>query len=253
MRVLSKLALAALLCFALPPGGAGAETIVAGLSQSSISITADFAGTEIMVFGAVKRESPIIPGRSLRVVITVAGPEQPQLIRRKDRVWGIWMNNDEITAPAIPSYYAVATSAPLEMALSPAADRRHRITLTEALNFGIGHDQPFLEALARIRIKDERYLLLENSIAFTEETLFRTDVSLPATLSDGNYTVRLYLTRNGEVIDQVKRTIWVRKAGLERFLYEAAHQQPLWYGLASLAFAALAGWAASVAFARLRW
>jgi hypothetical protein len=78
-------------------------------------------------------------------------------------------------------------------------------------------------------------------------------VLLPTALVEGNYTVRVFLTRDGRVIDTVKRTIWVRKAGLERFIYRAAHEQPLLYGLASLLMAALAGWGASALFARLRW
>ena len=59
------------LALALLPLPAGAESIVAGLSQSSVSITADYAGSEILIYGAVKREAPIAPGRTLRVVITV--------------------------------------------------------------------------------------------------------------------------------------------------------------------------------------
>lgn len=39
---------------------AAAETIVSGLSQSSVSITTDYAGTEILIYGAVRREAPIL-------------------------------------------------------------------------------------------------------------------------------------------------------------------------------------------------
>ena len=35
-----------------------AEEIVAGLSQTEVSITANFTGTEIMIYGAVKRDAP---------------------------------------------------------------------------------------------------------------------------------------------------------------------------------------------------
>jgi len=85
-----------------------------------------------------------------------------------------------------------------------------------------------------------------------EETLFRTDVVLPANLTEGNYKVRLFILRGGAVIDSQERLIGVRKAGLERFLYNLAHQQPFLYGVISLVMAAVAGWAASAAFRFVR-
>lgn len=245
------LALVALALLSPPP--ARAESIVAGLSQSSVSITADYAGSEILIYGAVKREAPILPGRSLRVIITVAGPELPVVVRRKDRVGGIWINTDRVRPGLVPSFYAVATSAPLEDTLSPEEDLALGITLPSVLREGDARSQPFLDAIRRIRTAEGFYSMHENSIALTEETLFRTDVLLPTALTEGNYTVRVFLTRDGKVIDSVKRTIWVRKAGIERFLYRAAHEQPLLYGLASLLIAIVAGWSASALFARLRW
>jgi hypothetical protein len=46
--------------------------------------------------------------------------------------------------------------------------------------------------------------------------------------------------------------VGVRKVGLERFIFNLAHQQPLIYGLVSLVLAALAGWGASAAFRLMR-
>ena len=46
--------------------------------------------------------------------------------------------------------------------------------------------------------------------------------------------------------------IEVRKVGLERWLYRLAFDQPLLYGLMSLAVAVIAGWGASAAFRKLR-
>ena len=246
-------AVALFLMLALGLPALAEEKIVAGLSQSSVSITADYAGSEILVYGAVKRETPIPEGAPLRVIITVEGPDQPVLVRRKDRVYGIWINNDKLEAGMVPSFYAVATSAPLKDALSPEADLRYGITLPPALRTEDRDSQPFLDALLRIRTQDGRYATYENTIALTEQTLFRTDIVLPAALTEGNYTVRVFLTRDGAVVDEMKRTLWVRKAGLERFLYEAAHQYALLYGLAALLIAAVAGWGASAIFARLRW
>ena len=49
-----------------------------------------------------------------------------------------------------------------------------------------------------------------------------------------------------------ERLIGVRKEGLERFIFNLAQEQPLVYGLLSLALAALAGWGASAVFRLIR-
>jgi hypothetical protein len=54
------------------------------------------------------------------------------------------------------------------------------------------------------------------------------------------------------VIDSLESTIDVRKEGLERWLTNLAHDQPLIYGLLSLLIAVVAGWAASAGFRFLR-
>ena len=92
--------------FALPlcaQTEAPTEAIVAGLSQSSVSITADFSGAEIMVYGAVKRESAIPEGDPLRIVVTVQGPSAPLKVRRDETattVLGPSNRTDSISASA---------------------------------------------------------------------------------------------------------------------------------------------------------
>ncbi len=54
------------------------------------------------------------------------------------------------------------------------------------------------------------------------------------------------------MIASQERVIGVRKEGLERFIFNLAQEQPLIYGLISLALAALAGWGASAAFRFVR-
>jgi uncharacterized protein (TIGR02186 family) len=85
-----------------------------------------------------------------------------------------------------------------------------------------------------------------------QETLFRTSVDMPANLTEGDYFTRIFLTRGGQVVSEFETTIDVKKVGLERFLYNLSRQQPLIYGLLSLAIAILAGWLASSFFRMIR-
>lgn len=233
------------------------EEIVSGLSQNRVEITANFDGSEILIYGAVKREAPAPTGAPLQVIITVEGPSTPLVIRRKERRAGIWVNTSAITVDAAPSFYAVSTTGPIDKILSGTDDLRYKITLPHAIR-AVGSaleasgSKEFIDALERIRREDQSYRLLENRVQLVDETLFRTDVALPANLTEGNYMVRMFITRGGRVIDSMERVIGVRKTGLERTLYIMAHEQPLLYGVISLALAAVAGWAASAGFRLLR-
>ncbi len=236
---------------------AGNEKIVSGLSQSRVAITANFDGSEILIYGAVKREEPAPTEAPLQVIITVEGPEAPLVIRRKERAAGIWINRDSVRISAAPSFYAIATTGALKDILSATEDLRYDVSIPQVIRaIGISaeaeNSRDFVDALIRIRLEDESYRLAERTVSLIDETLFRTDIVLPANLIEGDYTVRMFLTRGGKVVDLQKRIIGVRKTGLERFLFVMAHDQPLLYGLISLLLAALAGWAASAGFKLLR-
>ncbi len=232
------------------------EEVVADLSQNRVSITADFVGSEILIFGAVKRETPIDPS-PLGVVVTVAGPPQTVMVRRKDRVAGIWVNTAAVEIDRAPSFYAVATSAPLEEMLLNIEDLRYKITPRRAIR-SVGAPADILDSLAfttaliRIRENEELYDVREGEVTINEETLFSTSVELPANLVEGNYAVRIFLTRSGRIVAGYDTEIFVQKVGLERFLYTLAHEQPLLYGALALVLAAGAGWGASAGFRLLR-
>jgi uncharacterized protein (TIGR02186 family) len=235
---------------------AGAEEIIAGLSQTRVAITANFDGSEILVYAAVRREAPPPPG-PLDVIVTVEGPAGPVTVRRKAQRWGIWVNTEAVRISAAPSFYAIATTGPLAAILSETENLRHRISIGRAIRaVGIAaeaEDFPtFTEALIRIRGAEGAYVQQEGAVAFTEQTLIRTDVRLPANLTEGRFRVRLFLVRDGDVVDYVETAIDVEKQGLERWLHRLAFDQPLAYGILSLVIAVLAGWAASAAFSAIR-
>jgi uncharacterized protein (TIGR02186 family) len=233
------------------------ESIVTGLSQNRVSITADFVGSEILVYGAVKRDAPAPEGSPLEVIVTVEGPAAPVMVRRKERVAGIWINNASVRIDSAPSFFAVATTGPLNHILSDTENLRFNITIERVIRaVGITAEADkageFLLALLRVRTQEDRYRVLEGKVELTEDTLFRTDVELPANLVEGEYKVRIFLLRDQKVIAHQERLVGVRKVGLERFIFKLAHEQPLIYGLVSLVLAALAGWMASTAFRLMR-
>lgn len=251
------------------------ETIVSGLSQNRVSITANFDGDEILVYGAVRRDAPAPQGR-LDVIVTAEGPSGPVTVRRKERTAGIWINRDSVNISSAPSFYAVATTGKLDEILSAEENRKHAISIDQLVHLeaadaateawvargGDPDTMPlfpillaegeFIRSMIRVRTNEGRYRMLENRVQLSEQTLFRADLTLPSNLTEGVYRVRMFLLRDGKVIANHERWIRVRKEGLERMVFNLSREQPLLYGLLSLAIAAFAGWAASAATRLIR-
>ncbi len=242
------------LVFALAfPVLAAAEGVVLGLSQKQVRITTNFDGSEILIFGAVKREAPAPDSETLEVIVAIEGPSSPLTVRRKERKLGIWVNVDAVEVDEAPAFYAIATSAPFRDVISDTEDLRYRVSVPRAIRsvgapMNVQNAESFVEAVIRIRQESGLYQLNEGAVEVTDQTLFRTQIALPANLTEGDYKTRIFLTRSGKVVSDFETVIDVRKVGLERFLFNLSRQQPLVYGLMSLAIAIAAGWLASAAF-----
>lgn len=243
----------ALLCVLLAGLPLRAEEIVADLSQDRISISTNFDGSEILIFGAVKRDRPQPTGQQLAVIVTVAGPREDVTVRRKARRFGIWVNTDAVEMSGVPSFYAVSSSTPLAQALLPEEDAQWSITTARAIvapgmTATETDDPDFLDALIRVNTSTGIYGTAEESVTLRDGTLFSTEIALPADLTEGNYDTRIFLTRDGVVVDSFGTSLFVQKVGMERWIYALAHDQPVIYGLLSLFIAIAAGWGASAIF-----
>ncbi len=243
--------LSLLLLLFVTPVAAQDEGIVAGLSQNRVAIDATFVGSEILVFGAVKREKPA-PEGELGVIVVIEGPSTPVTVRRKERIAGIWVNSDAVIVNDAPAFYAIATSGPFDEVLNEAANKARLVSIEESVwvmeRDDRDDEQAFADAVIRIREKEGLYSLAEDSVSVDEATLFSTAVSLPSNIVEGLYTARIYLTREGDVVSDHVSYVSVSKVGLERWIYNLAHDLPLVYGFLSLAIAIAAGYLASTAF-----
>ncbi|WP_299353920.1 TIGR02186 family protein [uncultured Shimia sp.] len=242
---------------ALLTGPVAAEEVVLGMSQNRVAITANFDGSEILLFGAVKRETSIQDSPPLEVVIAVSGPLQPVTVRKKSKKLGIWVNTESVDVDYAPSFYAIATSAPFDDVMSHVDDLRYRVSIPRMIRsvgapMDVQNAQRFSDAVLRIRTNNGLYQMLEGTVDIDQQTLFRTSIAMPANLTEGDYPTRIFLTRGGKVISHYETIIDVRKVGLERWLYNLSREQPLVYGILSLAIAIFAGWGASAAFQVLR-
>lgn len=233
---------------------AAQERVVAALDQNRIAISADFDGSELLIYGAL---AGVEDAEGLGVVVRLSGPPVSVAVHKKARIWGVWTNAEALTAPAAPSYYAVATTGPFFDTLDPAEDRRWEISAGRAMRAlaawpELPERAEFLAALARLRREAGRYVIEPGGVELIDGALFRTRFALPADIEEGPYEARILLTRRGEVIDVFETEVNVAKVGIERWLHDLALRQPWIYGFGSVAVALLAGLIAAEAFRLLR-
>ncbi|MFN3614524.1 MAG: TIGR02186 family protein, partial [Rubrimonas sp.] len=232
--------LAALLFGVAAAGAQGGEgdgpRVIAALNQNQISITANFTGTEIFVFGAIAREGrPDAEEPPLGLVIRIAGPSGPLVVRRKDRVAGVWVNAAAETVDVAPTYYAIAATDEIDRTISFTDDLRWRISLENALRLVAAQSEgeerdAFLDAVARLKGEAGLYVIQPGGVDLREDTLFSARFALPANIVAGAYRATIFLTRDRAVIDVYEADIDVAKAGLERWLFDLSRRPPRRWG-----------------------
>ena len=220
-----------------------AKPLVADLSSDEIGITADFSGTELLLFGAIEGAGDI--------VVVVRGPKRREVVRRKGRIVGVWINTDSVAFENVPAFYWIATTRPLDEIASEAelarlelGEERLRIVAPGAAE----RVRRFRAALLRNKRRLGLYGGAAHRVAIMEDRLFRTTVTFPATVPTGRYAVEVYLFRAGRLIGTTTRPLTVRKAGIEAQIFDFAYQHAAWYGIIAIVIALMAGWGAGMIF-----
>lgn len=240
------LGLAVLLSVIGVHGGAWADSLVADLSQRLVAITTGFAGTNVLLFGAVDGQGD--------VVVVVRGPDRPVTMRRKGRVLGIWANTAQMTFDRAPSFYAVASSRPLQEVAPPSVLARHELGVGALrLELAPAKASPnvakeWRSGLIRNFQRAGLYSREERPITFLGNRLFRVELHLPANVPTGAYQAVTYLLRDGEVLSAQTMPLFVSKVGAEAYIYDFAVRHSAYYGLIAIAIALMAGWLAHLAF-----
>lgn len=227
---------------------ASATLLIADLSSTEIAITAGFSGAELLLFGAVEGKGD--------VVVVVRGPAHREVVRRKMRVAGIWVNGQTVAFDDVPAFYRVASTAPLDRiagsetlaALGIGAERLRFATVGSETAATAAE---FRKALLRNKRKSELYGTTIGKVSIAGGRLFRTSVSFPANVPTGTYRVEVYLFRDGRVIDRFEKPLTVQKAGIEARIFNFAHENSAMYGVIAILIALAAGWFAGVVFRKV--
>lgn len=223
------------------------DPLVADLSDHLVAITTGFSGATVLLFGAVDGDGD--------VVVVVRGPSRPEVIRRKDRILGIWINRARAVVQDAPVYYRVVSTRPLDQIASPQVLDRHQIgehhlTLRLRRDDPAASDADYLNGFLRLKEKTGLYGERPGAISVLSGRLFRTSVDFPANVPTGTYLAEVYLMRGGEVVWAQTTPLIISKTGIGAEVFDFANRQAPLYGVVAILLAASAGWLAAVAFRR---
>lgn len=231
------------------------ESIQIGLSTDRISITSDFSGADLTIFGALDNADPLInrQGR-YDVIVVLEGPGRPTVVRKKERILGVWINTEAETFISAPASYSVATTRALQ-------------DITDQNNFrqlALGAENIYIAPLDRsgdpakieefeqaLRgLKRMRGLYSENigGVQFLTQSLFRATLRLAPNVPVGTHKARAFLFKNGIFVKENSAQLAIQKAGFEQTLFRFANTNGFTYGVLAVVLAMVTGWLGRIIF-----
>jgi uncharacterized protein (TIGR02186 family) len=241
--------------------GDAKESVEADASTRQVAITSSFTGTEILLFGTVENSvQPSAGAGTYDVVAVVEGMPAPAIVRKKSRVGGLWINTSSMKFMPVPSYYAIASTRPIDELAEPAVLDQNGIGFEHIRmvpaptawreSLDPAEVASFREALVRLKERERLYVKSDFGVAFIGRSLFRATIALPPNVPVGPLTASVYLFKEGKLLGEYKSHVMLEREGVERFIHQFALNRSLLYGLLAVVMATAAGLAAAFAFPR---
>ena len=210
------------LLFASAPAHATSKVVAADLTDNFVGISEGFEGAKLTIFGLLKNKAD--------AVIVIEGPAVEAKVRAKTRQFGVWVNGDPETIAPVPSFYAVASSRPVEKIMTP--DLAQRTGLDSAhLPFA---QTAFGQGYVDVKKKKGLFLTLPDGVRILESNLFRADIRLPTSVPIGTFTARIYEFSDGQLTAERTENFFVAQVGLNARLNAMAHGSPMLYAFMCL-------------------
>jgi uncharacterized protein (TIGR02186 family) len=207
--------------------------LVPEVSQSRIEVRQGFTGANLLLYGAV-----IAPDRRQEeydIVVVLKGPAEPIRMREKERIAGIWMNAGSSDFRSAPSFFAVASSKPIE----DLVDERTAAIFEFGTRFiqlsPVGQIEPteqarFANGLVDMRQRAGLYSEDPEGVTISEGVLYQARINLPSNVTTGPYTAETFAIARGRVLASATTKIDVVKVGLEGRVVREAERNSLLYG-----------------------
>ena len=229
--------------------GAEAEEIYFDLSEDNIEIKTDFNGKEIIIFGLLQDDHDTL--------LTIKGPLSKMKIQKKERYFGVWINNKQITYSKIPTLFFLSSSNMIDDILPNSIQINDGLNFDKILNnktfnqnFIFENDQELWNENF-VRIKKKQLFYKEFEMKTFKDKLFQTSVFFPPNTIPGIYYVDIYYIKHKTIMNKDQKKIIVRKTGIGSDIYEFARNRAATYGVFVIIFSILSGLIAATLFRRV--
>jgi len=243
------LALAALLLT-----GAADPILVPEVSQHEVQVRQGFRGADLLLFGAILTPEGQRAGQDYDIVVVLKGPTKSIVAREKQRIAGIWVNAASAEFRSAPSYFAVASSKPIDKIVDDKTAAIYELGLGWLQLSPIGAYDPkeqarFSAGLVDLMRRDGLYREDANGVKVSEQVLYQARIALPSNVQTGTYTAETFAIRQGRVVASAISRVEVRKQGFERAIAQFAQNDGFFYGLLAVALSVAMGFIAGRLFA----
>jgi uncharacterized protein (TIGR02186 family) len=228
--------------------------LVPEVSQHEVQVRQGFIGTELLLFGAILEPDGRRAGRDYDIVVVLKGPTEAIRVREKEKILGIWVNAESTAFRSAPSFFAVASSRPIEDIVDERTAAIYELglgylQLSPSGSIDPEEQQRFTAGLVDLRSRGGLYREEPGGVTISEQVLYQARISLPSNVQTGTYTAETFAITRGRVIASATAEVEVRKVGFERLVAEYADENSFWYGLLAVALSVFMGWLAGRLFA----
>ena len=219
------------------------------LSEDSINIKTDFNGKEIIIFGLLKDNHDTL--------LTIKGPSLKMKIQKKERYFGVWINNKQVTYSKIPTLFFLSSSSDINEILPNSIQINNDLNFDKVLN-NKTFDQNFIFKNDQsnwnenfVRIKKDQLFYKEFEMKTFKNKLFQTGVFFPPNTMPGVYNVDIYYIKNNAIMNKDQKKIVIRKTGIGSKIYNFAKKNAATYGVFVIIFSIFSGLIAATLFRKV--
>ena len=226
------------------------EPLVVVPETGEVRITTDFTGTDVKAVGSMRGPADLI--------IKLVGPQQTAILSRETKLGPFWVEGETMKMEGAPSLLFLYATAPIASILPPAEQQKYGLILEGvwvrvAPQLKARAADDWRKAFFRLKERQGYYLEDDTAIKVFGNRLFIADMRLPGDLQVGTYTIETLVVKSGKVVGHNVGEFKVRLAGIERRVWEAAHDHSWLFGSLFTLLAMLLGLALNaVPFRRAR-
>lgn len=245
--------------FMLAP--AQAAEIAIALTNDHVEVDTGFSGARLTLFGAISGIEAPAASAGVDIISVIRGPTTQFQIRRLLKRGPIWIPGNTHAIKDAPGLYLTNANRPITD-IAPLPDQAayrlgadfliidatqdHNETPIAAQS-GV-HNNVFAKAFVSEAKDAGLYRDRIGGVEFKKGALFAINVDIPANTPVGEYSVAVYLYQDGVLLGRDEAELVVNKVGIERRIFDLAHNQPVTYGILSVVISLFAGWMAALAF-----